>query len=247
MPNYVTSDAELLGIANKIREKLNSDKLLIYPDGFIEAIDQIGSGSVDNWYPDDTALLFKHFQNGRPDINLIGFTDTFPVVSDEFGGSIVPYLCHKDIRLTNCIGTEGTFVFDYAQKGTSENYQRLLTFIWNLDGALNERINIYAPPNSAALVLESASQSAGNIPSKGTCIVTYNIDSLHIYITNGAPNQLTHITKDLVKNRNAVNYTASVGAAGNASVTYPFNGYLWNIAYIPRVITESERKKIFGK
>ena len=48
MSNYIVTDTELTSIANAIRTQNSSNSSLIFPNGFVSAINQLGSGGNSN-------------------------------------------------------------------------------------------------------------------------------------------------------------------------------------------------------
>ncbi len=50
MAEYLTNTTDLTKVASAIREKGGTSDQLIYPDGFVAAIEAISSGGSVQWY-----------------------------------------------------------------------------------------------------------------------------------------------------------------------------------------------------
>lgn len=50
MAEYLTNTTDLTKVASAIREKGGTTDLLVYPDGFVTAIQAISSGGSVQWY-----------------------------------------------------------------------------------------------------------------------------------------------------------------------------------------------------
>ena len=71
MANYVVSDTSLGSVADAIRTKGGTSASLTYPQGFIDAIDDIQTGGGDTPIPaDGKTRIFIHIAEGTPDNRL---------------------------------------------------------------------------------------------------------------------------------------------------------------------------------
>lgn len=250
MANYIATTDELTAVADAIRAKGGTSEQLVFPEGFVSAIGAIqtdgGSGETPGtapWWPEDTAFLIEHFQNG-PTINQIGFSDTFPVTSDILGGVLNPYAANKIIDLTDLLKdyTAGTVFFDCFVVGSTSTYQRALTAAWWLDGGLNQRINVYGRPGYRAVVVEDKTSYLGEAAYRSKLFIGWDAASVKFWYEKNASYGDVGVVS-LAKDPAA--YMSSMVIGGQkGSTPYLYNGAVYNLGFVPRLITDDEAKAI---
>lgn len=243
MANYIATTEELTAVADAIRAKGGTSEQLVFPEGFVSAIDNIqaggGSPSTNAWYPSDTAFLIEHFPDA-PTINQIGFSDTFPVTSDILGGVLNPYAANKIIDLTDLLKdyTAGTVFFDCFAVGPTSAWQRAITSAWLLDGAVNQRINVYGRPGFYATVVEDKSANLGELAYRSTIIVGWDSTSVKCWFEKNSAYGDVGVSS-LAKDPAA--YMSSMVIGGQkGSIPYLYNGAVYNLGFVPRLITDDE-------
>lgn len=244
MANYIATTEELTSVADAIRAKGGTSEQLVFPDGFVAAIGDIqtgggGSPSIDAWWPSDTAFLIEHFPDG-PTINQIGFTDTFPDTVDILGGVLNPYAANKIIDLTDLLKdyTAGTVFFDCFATGSTNSWQRAITASWFLNGAVSQRINVYGSPNSVALTAEDKSSSLGTLAYRSKLVVGWDAAIVKCWFEKNSKYGDVGV-RSLEKDPAA--YMGSMVIGGQrGSTPYLYNGAVYNLGFVPRLITDDE-------
>lgn len=237
-------DTSLASVADAIRSKGGTSEQLVFPEGFVSAIDNMQTGGGESppmnaWYPADTAFLIEHFPDG-PTINQIGFTDTFPDTVDILGGVLNPYAANKIIDLTDLLKdyTDGTVFFDCFAVGSTSNYQRAITAIWLLDGAVNQRINVYGRPGFYATAVEDKSAFLEELACRGRFIIGWGATSVRCWFAKNSKYGdvgVISLTKDPAA------YMSSMVIGGQkGSTPYLYNGAVYNLGFVPRLITDDE-------
>ena len=247
MADYIATTEELTAVANAIRAKGGTSEQLVFPEGFVSAIDNIqaggGSPSTNAWYPADTAFLIEHFPDG-PTINQIGFTDTFPDTVDILGGVLNPYAANKIIDLTDLLKdyTDGTVFFDCFAVGPTSTWQRAITATWLLDGALNQRTNVYGRPDFSATAVEDKSALLGELAYRGRFIIGWGAASVKCWFEKNSAYGDVGVSS-LAKDPAA--YMSSMVIGGQkGSTPYLYNGAVYNLGFVPRLITDDEAMSI---
>lgn len=247
MANYIATTEELTAVANAIRAKGGTSEQLVFPEGFVSAIDNIqaggGSPSTNAWYPSDTAFLIEHFPDA-PTINQIGFSDTFPVTSDILGGVFNPYAANKIIDLTDLLKdyTDGTVFFDCFAVGSTGTWQRAITAMWMLNGAVSQRINVYGRAGLCATVVEDKSANLGELAYRGRFIIGWGAASVKCWFAKNSKYGDVGVSS-LAKDPAA--YMSSMVIGGQkGSTPYLYNGAVYNLGFVPRLITDDEAKAI---
>ena len=251
MAIYIASSDELTAVADAIRAKGGTTETLAFPEGFVSAIGaiQTGGGSGETpgtapWWPEDTAFLIEHFQNG-PTINQIGFSDTFPDTVDILGGVLNPYTAGKTVGLTNSLKayTEGTVFFDCFAVGTTSSYQRVITASWNLDGSVSQRVNVYGGPGVLAITVEDKRSNIGSLAYKSRFIIGWNETSVKVWYDKNAKYDDIG-SHSLTKDAGARMDSMVIGGLGSTSSLYLYNGAIYNLGFVPRLLTDDEAKAI---
>ena len=108
MSNYLVSDTELTSIANAIRTQNGSNSSLIFPNGFVSAINQLGSGGsgsipsatitfniveTSDGAIDDSAIVTAYVEFLYPKADVPG------IVEDEYNGT---YAIQADWIFEDC-------------------------------------------------------------------------------------------------------------------------------------------------
>lgn len=251
MANYIATSEELTAVADAIRAKGGTTETLTFPEGFVSAIGDIQTGGgggetpgTHPWWPDDTAFLIEHFQDG-PTINQIGFTDTFPDTVDILGGVLNPYTAGKDVVLTNLLKeyTEGTVFFDCFAVGTTSTYQRVLTAYWWLDGSVSQRVNIYGSSGVHPLTVEDKRSNIGSLAYKSRFIIGWNETSVKLWYDKNAPYGDVG-SNSLTKDAGATMTDMVIGGQDSDRYPYLYNGAIYNLGFVPRLLTDDEAKAI---
>ena len=88
--SYISTGADMVSVANKIREKAEVSNGLVFPDGWIEAIDGIEAGGGGGSVP--KPLTFDYMPEGYPTKSVETVTlmeEQVVVFSDKDGGTFV--------------------------------------------------------------------------------------------------------------------------------------------------------------
>lgn len=207
MANYVVSDTSLGSVADAIRTKGGTSAPLTYPQGFIDAIDDIQTGGGDEPIPEDgKTRIWIHIADGTPDNRLtfyLRFTastannttvDWGDGISETLGSTTVTNYSHKypsggDYVITmtvnsgtiSFIGTSGGNGYGiYGARAASRNNQHNRSRIQKvIIGENVTTIGTYAFYNCYSLESITISDSVTSI---GTCAFQYcyNLTSITI-------------------------------------------------------------------
>lgn len=158
MANYLTTDTDLTAVADAIRAKGRTSGLLAFPQGFVDAIEDIsgGGGGVDlselstNISQNTLGGLFQAFMDGTwGTLELSVVSGTNPIIID-FGRAIKGFVFYpKSITVPSGLsGNANTVVqIDVFQEPTETGQQNSLYFIGR-----TKTDNNYTTTNIAARV-----------------------------------------------------------------------------------------------
>ena len=251
MADYIATMEELTAVADAIRAKGGTSEQLVFPEGFVSAIDNIQTGggeppAMNAWYPADTAFLIEHFPDG-PTINQIGFTETFPDTVDVLGGVLNPCTANKAVILTDLLKdyTQGSIFFDCFAFGATGGYQRIITSQWDYAGGRNNVCNVYGPPDGSAFIIENgATTNTGTLAYRSRFFIGW--DETHVkalYDKNSIYGDAGSLYGE--KDARAIMSSMVIGGRLTASgIANLFNGAIFNLGFVPRLLSDDEAKAI---